>query len=264
MQTDEKRLPIYSLTKPFIASMVFTTGIDITAPVANWIGSDIVPRADDIAVAHLLHHTSGLRDYGALPEYSQAIQSGESPWSDEVFAERTLHKPLLFEPGEGWAYSNPGYWLLSKIIQTQTGLSFDDAIRRFVVEPLRLSATQVARGQFADDLPWYPAEWVWHGLLTSTASDVVRFMMSPLIEPLLSTLTKVPFEHPKWIDPHNGYGLIVDPGVRYGHNGSGPRYSASCFHFIEEELTGCVLMRADEEDAAMDELLKITNGLRKL
>jgi D-alanyl-D-alanine carboxypeptidase len=247
------------LVKPFIASIVFTAEINISTPIARWIGADIVPRAADISVAQLLNHTSGLRDYGGLKEYSQAIQAGETPWSDDVFGGHTLRKPLLFEPGEGWAYSNPGYWLLSKIVQTHTGLGFDEMIHRFIVEPLGLTATQVAHGQFADDLPGYPAEWVWHGLLTSSASDLVRFMMSPLIDPLLGKLTRVPVEHPRWADPHNGYGLMVDPGSRYGHNGGGPNYSASCIHFIKSGLTGCVLMRADREEEAMNELLKQIN-----
>ena len=59
-----------------------------------------------------------------------------------------------------------------------------------------------------------------------------------------------------WTDPHIGYGLMVDPGITYGHNGSGPNYSASCFHFEESQLTGCVLMRADGEEEAMKTLFK--------
>jgi hypothetical protein len=52
---------------------------------------------------------------------------------------------------------------------------------------------------------------------------------------------------------------MVDPGSQYGHNGGGPNYSASCFHFIKSGLTGCVLMRTDREEDAMDELLKQIN-----
>lgn len=255
LNADDTELPIYSLTKPFIASAVFAAGINVHEPIAHWIGSALVPRAADISVAQLLNHTSGLRDYGALPEYSQAIQSGELAWSDDVFADHTLHKSLLFEPGEAWSYSNPGYWLAAKIVQEHTGLGFDDVIQRFIVDPLGLADTHVAHGLFADDLGNYPAEWVWHGLLTSSASDVVRFMMSSLIEPLTKTLTGVPMEHPGWINPHYGYGLMVEPGVRHGHNGGGPHYGASCFHFIQSGLTGCVLMRTNREEDAMDKLL---------
>jgi D-alanyl-D-alanine carboxypeptidase len=251
----DMELPIYSLAKPLIASTVFSCGIDISTPIARWIESDLVPRADEISVNQLLNHTSGLRDYGGLSEYVHAVESGDPPWSDDVYANHTLRKPLLFEPGEGWAYSNPGYWLLTQIVQIHTGIGFDEALRKFISDPLGLAATKVTHGQFADDLPAYPAEWVWHGLVTSTASDVVRFMRSPLVGPLRAHLSKVPFEHPLWVDAHYGYGLMVDPGVRYGHNGEGPKYSASCYHFIETGLTGCVLTQADGEEEAMQELL---------
>ena len=140
-------------------------------------------------------------------------------------------------------------------MQAQTGLGFAEAIDRFIAAPLALSSVSVAHGQFADDLPWYPAEWVWHGLIVSTAADVVRFMRSPLLEPLLEQLVSVPVEHPLWTNPCNGYGVMVEPGVRYGHTGGGPNYSAACFHFVETGLTGCVLTQSQDEDAAMNELV---------
>ena len=251
----DAELPIYSLAKPFIAASLFAAGVDIDAPISRWIDRSWVSRGGDITVAQLLNHTSGLRDYGALPEYAAAITARVAPWSDEVFADHTLRKPLLFEPGTGWSYANPGYWILSQIVQQTTGWRFETVIDRLIAKPLGLDATRVIRGQFADDLPHYPAGWVWHGVIVSTASDVVRFMRSDLVAPLLGSLVKVPVEHPLWSDPHNGFGLMVDPGIRYGHNGGGPGYSASCFHFLEQGVTGCVLMRADSEEAAMARLL---------
>ncbi|MGI9323703.1 MAG: serine hydrolase domain-containing protein [Pseudomonadales bacterium] len=256
LQCTEAVLPIYSLAKPFIASSVFSTGVNIDAPVSNWIDEQVCPSSADISVAQLLNHTSGLMDYFPLPDYQAAIRSGATPWSDEEFIERTLRKPLLFSPGERWSYSNPGYWLLSQIVQKQTGLDFDAVIQEFIATPLGLSSIHVAHGQFADDLPWYSAQWVWHGVIMSNALDVVKFMRSELVKPLLSNLTPVPVEHPLWTSPHSSYGLMVEPGVRYGHNGDGPGYSASCFHFIESGLTGCVLMPADKEGVAMEVLLE--------
>jgi len=256
LHREDAVLPIYSLTKPFIASAVFAAGIDIDEPVSRWVERQTFPRGTDVSVAQLLAHTSGLTDYGGLPEYGSDIQAGLPPWSDDDFADHTLRKPLLFEPGEGWAYSNPGYWLLSQIVQKHTGLSFENVIHDLIAEPLGLSSTRVARGQFADDLPSYPAEWVWHGVLMSSARDIVHFMNSDFVAPLLAKLTKVPFEHPLWTNAHYGYGLMVDPEIRFGHNGEGPNYSASCYHFTESGLTGCVLMQADGEGRAMEVLLK--------
>ena len=249
-------LPIYSLAKPLIASTVFSAGVDIKRPVSYWIEPDLVPRGGDITVEQLLNHTSGLRDYGGLPEYAEAIVSKQTPWSDETFADHTLRLPLQFEPGQGWAYSNPGYWLLTQIVQKEAGLSLDDVIARYVAEPLGLEQTRVVHGRFADDLPSYPAEWVWHGVIISTARDMVRFMSSSLAEPLLGRSTPLGFSHPAWDAPHYAYGLMVEPDVRYGHNGEGPGYSASCFHFFEQQLTGCVLTQSDREEEGMRLLLK--------
>ena len=62
LEVVDAELPIYSLAKPFIASAVLITGIDIQSPIANWFDRDLVPRGRDISVEQLLNHTSGLRD----------------------------------------------------------------------------------------------------------------------------------------------------------------------------------------------------------
>ena len=222
-------LPIYSITKTFIAASIFAAKINLEERISNWIDKSLVPDADQISVRHLLNHTSGIRDYGALVEYNDAIDT-VVPWTDEQFAEHTLQKPLLFNPGQNWSYSNPGYWLLSQIIQTNTGVGFADYLQQFIIEPLDLLDTKVATGIFAYDLERYAAEWVWHGLLLSSASDLVKFIRSDLVKPLLnsSDLVSVPIDHRDWSDPRSAYGLMVDVDRRFGHNGDGPHYSAAC------------------------------------
>ncbi len=258
---EDAPLPIYSIAKTIIASLVLRAGIDPAAPVSQWLGNDLLPDNRAITVEHLLCHTSGLTDYGALPAYHQAIQTGAPPWSDAQFAAHTLHQPLLFEPGQGWSYSNPGYWLLKQVIERESGMPLAELVRRFVSTPFGLHSLYVAEGQFAADLPWYPSGWVWHGLMVADASDVVRFMASDLVRPLLDVQVAVPHAQPPWRNPHYGYGLMVEPGDRYGHNGGGPGYSASCFHFPDSGLTACVLMRTDAEDAAMQRVLSLVDDL---
>jgi len=258
IQREDVILPIYSITKTYIAACVFAVGIDIDERISAWLDDSFVSRGSDISVRQLLNHTSGITDYASSPEYHEAIQSG-GIWSDEDFAHLTLHQDLLFEPGSKWSYSNPGYWLLSKIVQIESGLGFDAYISKFVSKPLELKDTSVAHGTYAADLPNYPAEWVWPGLLLSTATEVVRFMTSSLVSPLYeeNKLVMVPINHPDWANPAWGYGLMVDKGVRYGHNGDGPKYSSACFRFLESGLTGCVLCSAEVEGAATTRLLQM-------
>lgn len=250
-------LPIYSIAKTFIACAVVQSGIDLQAPVAGWIDERWLPEPDGITIAHLLNHTGGLRDYTGLAAYAEAIAAEAPPWSDLEYAAQTLHHPRLFEPGRRFAYSNPGYWLLKRVLELEHSQSWPAILRTLITTPLQLHSTRVVTGQFADDLPHYPAEWVWHGVITSRAADIARFMASDLIKPLLAAPFAVAQPQPHWQDPHYGYGVMIEPGVMYGHNGGGPGYCASSFHFIKSGLTGCVLMSSEREDQAMLELREI-------
>lgn len=261
LRADDAVLPLYSITKTYIAAALFTLDIDIEAPVSDWFDRSLLAAGDRISVRALLNHTSGLCDYGGLAEYARAIHNGEPVWSDDVFAAHTLKRELLFEPGRGWSYSNPGYWLLKQICQRVSGLDFASLIDRQICQPLGLQHTRAVSGIFADDLPAYPAEWVWHGLLLGTPADTVRFLESPLIAPLLAAPVAVPGHQPGWMAPHYGYGLMIEPGVRYGHNGGGPGYSASCNHFIQSGRTLCVLTPAVDSEVAMHRLLALEGEL---
>ena len=250
-------LPVYSIAKTFIASAIRAAQIDTGRHVADWISSEWLPDPDNITVRHLLQHTAGLSDYAALPEYHQAIESGDTPWSDAEYARRTLHQPRTHKPGEQFAYSNPGYWLLKKILELECNQPWPEILERLILKPLALNDTHVQTGLFADRLPQYPAEWVWHGVILSSALDIARFIHSDLVRGLELDAARVNVDQPPWVDPHYGYGVMIEPGVMYGHNGGGPGYTASAFHFTQTGQTGCVLLASDEQEGAMKMLLEL-------
>ena len=64
-----------------------------------------------------------------------------------------------------------------------------------------------------------------------------------------------------WTDPHYALGLMTEPGIRYGHNGGGPGYSAACYHFENSGTTACLLMSAADEEAAHASLLEEMDDL---
>jgi len=73
--------------------------------------------ADAIKVRHLLHHTSGLRDYNTL--LSIAGKRDEDAWDNRVVLQITARqKALNFEPGAEYLYSNTGYTLLATIVES--------------------------------------------------------------------------------------------------------------------------------------------------
>ena len=270
-------LPIYSITKTFLAAAVMGCGIDINLPISRWFDKTLVPRGDEITVAQLLTHSSGIPDYfSASAEYSAAVLTAQQStpasntsatkavWSDEVFADHTLRQPLIFEPGSSFSYSNPNYWLLGRILERETDCSVADVVQEHIAKPLGLESMRWAEGIFAKDLPNYASGWVWHGLLLGSALDVARFMASPLIDALRSQPVDVPGSHPDWVRPQYGYGLMIEPGECFGHNGEGPGYSASCFHFNQSKHTLCVLRRSPNSGAPGDNEGTALQDLRAL
>lgn len=55
----------------------------------------------------------------------------------------------------------------------------------------------------------------------------------------------------------------VEPGIRYGHLGSGPGFNAACFRFPALDLTACVLLQSDGEDSAHEHLLTLAQNATK-
>ncbi|MFN7118158.1 MAG: serine hydrolase domain-containing protein [Saprospiraceae bacterium] len=101
-----------------------------------------VPELPDynkvITIRHLLHHTSGLRDYLALIELS-----GRS-YLDYVNKQAALdlifrQKGLNFNPGEQYAYSNSGYLLLATIVERLSGMSFRQFTQEHIFKPLGMN-----------------------------------------------------------------------------------------------------------------------------
>jgi len=69
---------------------------------------------DKIGIFHLLTHTSGIPSFTGFPDYSQ---TEPFPTTPEKLVARFRDKPLDFEPGEKWSYSNSGYVLLGYLIE---------------------------------------------------------------------------------------------------------------------------------------------------
>src|SRR5690606_10748711 len=98
-----------------------------------------------IRLDHLVHHTSGLRDW---PE--TLFLSGRS-WAARIDMPVILEmlarqRDLDFPPGTKYGYSNTGYNLLALVVEKVTGLSFSEWTRRHIFEPLGMRNTR-----FVDD-----------------------------------------------------------------------------------------------------------------
>jgi D-alanyl-D-alanine carboxypeptidase len=113
----------------------------------------------------------------------------------------------------------------------------------------------------------YHPGWVAHGLVASTAADLVRFLdalvSGGVVGPqsLEEMLIAIPVgeTHPWMTEPSYGLGLMIDPANRFGvvagHTGGGPGYSTAAYHFPDvagRRVTSVALVNRDGSDIATD------------
>jgi len=258
----DARYPIYSVTKTTIAAAVLLLARE------GAIELDSVRR--------LLDHTSGIRDYGSLPEYHDAVRTRPgSAWDDDEFLARTAAAGTAFEPGHGWAYSNTGYLLLRRLLDEHGGLAS-------FLPRLGLADTIVA--ERADDLAAavpapsalllegvddvrgvYDPRWVGHRTLVARAEDLVDFWRNLPAE-MLDARTFVPigFDAPGFVRPSYGLGVMADPehplGTVVGHGGGGPGYAAGAFALPNADALAIVLA-ANERYPAQRTALELLSTL---
>lgn len=94
-----------------------------------------------MTIRHLIHHTSGLRDYFTLWALS-GIDYANYNSEEETLALITRQKGLNFMPGEERLYSNSGYLLLSVIVRRVTGLSLREFADERIFRPLGMAQSR--------------------------------------------------------------------------------------------------------------------------
>jgi len=97
-----------------------------------------------ITIRHLIHHTSGLRDYLALLGIA-GIDYG-SYHQDDVLELISRQQELNFKPGEEYLYSNSGYFLLAVIVERASLKSLREYAEEKIFKPLGMK-----NSRFHDD-----------------------------------------------------------------------------------------------------------------
>lgn len=89
-----------------------------------------------ITIHHLLSQTSGIPNDFSFEEIRGAVNLTSLEIVDLM-----SHKPLKFEPGRKWTYSNTNYMLLALVIEKVTGKSYQAYITESVFEPAGMTRT---------------------------------------------------------------------------------------------------------------------------
>ena len=229
--------------------------------------------ARKVTVHQLLTHTSGLGDF--FNERWEQRRSSVRTVKDylDLFAD----KPLEFEPGTRWRYSNGGFVVLGAIIERVTGRDYDEYVAEEVFQPAGMtrtgffapddSADDMATGytnQGSDGRPrpgprrsnaehrpgrGNPAGGAW-----STAGDLARFAEALRAGTLLDPRSAAKLTEPKpgagaGPEERYGYGFMVHAvhGHRaFGHFGGFPGVSTALEVYPDLGYTAVVLSNYDD------------------
>ena len=131
---------IGSVTKQFTCSAVLllqeSGRISMQDPVAKYYPE--LTRARDITLLDLGNHVSGYRDYYPLDFVDREMANPTT--ADSVIAEYAT-RPLDFEPGTRWSYSNTNFLILGRVVEKVSGVPFGTFLAQHILTPLGMAHT---------------------------------------------------------------------------------------------------------------------------
>jgi CubicO group peptidase (beta-lactamase class C family) len=135
--------------------------LDLKAPE----GTEVDPRLARITVRHLLQHTGGWnRDKSGDPMFLAPQISGAlgvpSPPTSLHIIRYMMGRPLDFDPGTRFAYSNFGYCVLGRILEQLSGETYENHVKKAVLAPMGITRMALGRSlrenREKDEVTYYP------------------------------------------------------------------------------------------------------------
>jgi D-alanyl-D-alanine carboxypeptidase len=254
-----------SIGKTFVAvltSMLYEQNLLLfNDPIKKYLDADIVKGlnvindvdySDDITIAHLLNHTSGIPDFFegieiegiSFQEY--LVEHPDRFWMPiETIELAKKYGTSHFKPGKGYNYTDTEYNLLGLIIEHVTGMELHQVLHEFIFDPLKMSHSSLwlrSEPSYASKYSLTPVyfdhievstfesmscDWAGGGVV-STTKDLLRFMQALHAGELIREET-----YKKMQDWQK-----EDKGMYYGFGLMQFRLKELFFTLPDEELTG--------------------------
>jgi len=247
-----------SITKQFTAASVLLLEergkLKTDDPVKKYM-PDAPVAWDKITIYHLLTHTSGIPSFTGFPDYPSTESVATTP---EQLVTRFRDKPLEFQPGEKWNYSNSGYVLLGYLIEKISGQSYNEFVQKNIFDPLGMkdsgydsnSAIIPHRAEGYTPRPKGPEHAGYidmsipfsAGALYSTTEDLLRWEQGLFGGKLLSAASLQKMTTPFKNDYAFGVGVRDDQGHRVIEHGGGIEgFNTQLAYYPDDKLVIAVL-----------------------
>jgi CubicO group peptidase (beta-lactamase class C family) len=121
-------------------------------------GESVDPRLATITIRNLLEHSGGWNrdttfDPMFLPVAIAAATGTPAPATTDSIIRFMMGKPLQFDPGSDYNYSNFGYVLLGRVIETVSGQPYERFVREQVLAPSGAACMAIGHSLQAQSLP---------------------------------------------------------------------------------------------------------------
>jgi CubicO group peptidase (beta-lactamase class C family) len=139
-----------SVSKPFTAFSVALLAqqgkLSLDDDIRKYVPE--LPKYDEtITIRHLIHHTSGIREYQALVLFGGlGTDNAYSPKA--ILNMLARQKNISFKPGAKYQYSNSGYFLLGIIVERVSGKSLRAFAEENIFKPLGMNNTRYFDNRF--------------------------------------------------------------------------------------------------------------------
>ncbi|SHG73838.1 serine hydrolase domain-containing protein [Winogradskyella jejuensis] len=244
----------------------------------------LFPKVEsNITIAHLLNHTSGIRDVYDLWGLKGITWWEHTYDNDDVLNLLRKQNDLNFEPGSKYSYSNSNYMVLAEIVEKASGSNFIDYTNQ-MFQDLNMPNTSFTGNYKTIDGPiakpylnfdtWFGYDWIWNaygdGNIFSTLQDQLEF------EKILQTkknkrFSKELLEQSQSLLPNSknkkyGYGVefMKHQKIPYKyHGGSTGAWKAITARFEKQNFSIVTLTNSGKTDP-MTQTLNSANVLMNL
>jgi D-alanyl-D-alanine carboxypeptidase len=269
----EMRYSIGSVSKQFTAAAMLRLAeqgkLSLDDPVSRFVPD--LTRAKEVTIRQLLSHTSGYQDYWPQ-DYVPPFML--KPVSAKDILDGWARKPLDFDPGTKWQYSNTNFVIAGLIIEQASGMPMFQFIQTTLFAPLKMSSVlNIDQDRLGDtDATGYmryalgparvaPKEgkgWLFAaGELAMTAEDLAKWDIALLNQSLLKPESARQMESQACLKNGlcTGYGLGI--GVKelsghrvWSHGGEVSGFTAHNAVFPDDKAAVIVLINQDSGGAA--------------
>jgi CubicO group peptidase (beta-lactamase class C family) len=269
----EMRYSVGSISKQFTAAAVLLLQEQGKLSLDDKVGKFIpdLTRANDVTIRQLLSHTSGYQDYWPQ-DYVMPMML--QPVTPQKILDMWARKPLDFEPGTKWQYSNTNYVIAGLIVEKVSGMPLMKFLQEKIFAPLGMkSVSDIDRARLGDTDangymryalgPLHPAPkegkgWLFAaGELAMPAEDLAKWDISIIDHKLMKPASYQAFETEVLLNNGLGtrYALGVDVRSEFGHRalehgGEVSGYTAENMVFPDERVAVVVLTNQDAAGAS--------------